>query len=176
MMKSAKQSVEWELSGETEVLGETLPQCVRHKSHMPWTRPAMEHKAALFSRISVFIRRQESSCAPFLVVSIRLFVHLSVKRVYKSLMLCYIRWWLVYRSAIIMKFLDSIFTGRMETNSPREKLVEHGGIFFWKIFCWRCHVASNTILFFRRRSSYFLYQACTWFHPVNNYKADVLCL
>jgi hypothetical protein len=31
--------VERELSGETEVLGENLPQCnfVRHKSHMTWS-------------------------------------------------------------------------------------------------------------------------------------------
>jgi hypothetical protein len=35
-MMSVKQSVEWELAGETEVLGENLPQCqfVHHKSHM----------------------------------------------------------------------------------------------------------------------------------------------
>jgi hypothetical protein len=36
MMMSLEQSVE-PLTGETEVLGETLPQClfVHHKSHMP---------------------------------------------------------------------------------------------------------------------------------------------
>jgi hypothetical protein len=40
MMMSVEQSVEWELAGETEVLGENLPQChfVHHKSHMTWTR------------------------------------------------------------------------------------------------------------------------------------------
>jgi hypothetical protein len=37
-MLSVEQSVEWELIGETEVLGENLPQCnlVHHKSHMIW--------------------------------------------------------------------------------------------------------------------------------------------
>jgi hypothetical protein len=36
MMMNMEQSVEGELAGETEVLGENLPQChsVRHKSHM----------------------------------------------------------------------------------------------------------------------------------------------
>jgi hypothetical protein len=31
--------IEWELPGETEVLGENLPQCqfIHHKSHMTWT-------------------------------------------------------------------------------------------------------------------------------------------
>jgi hypothetical protein len=43
MMMSVKQSVEWELAGETQVLGENLPQrhFVHHKSHM--TSPGIEH-------------------------------------------------------------------------------------------------------------------------------------
>jgi hypothetical protein len=41
-MMSVEQSVEWELAGETEVLGENLPQYrfVHHKSHM--TCPGLE--------------------------------------------------------------------------------------------------------------------------------------
>jgi hypothetical protein len=33
-----EQSVEWEFAGETEVLGENLPQChfAYHKTHMTW--------------------------------------------------------------------------------------------------------------------------------------------
>jgi hypothetical protein len=37
-MMNVEQLVEWRLAGETEVLGENLPQCyiVQHKSHMTW--------------------------------------------------------------------------------------------------------------------------------------------
>jgi hypothetical protein len=42
MMMNVEQSMEWELEGETEVLGENLPQChfVHHKFHMTW--PGLE--------------------------------------------------------------------------------------------------------------------------------------
>jgi hypothetical protein len=42
MMMNMEQSVEWELAGETEVLGENLPQYhfIHHKSHMTW--PGLE--------------------------------------------------------------------------------------------------------------------------------------
>jgi hypothetical protein len=42
MMMIVEQSVECELAGKTEVLGENLPQChfVHHKSHM--NRPGIE--------------------------------------------------------------------------------------------------------------------------------------
>jgi hypothetical protein len=41
-MASVEQSVEWELAGVTEVLGENLPQYhfIHHKSHMTW--PGLE--------------------------------------------------------------------------------------------------------------------------------------
>jgi hypothetical protein len=37
-MMNVELSVEWELAGETEVLGEKLPQChfVHHKFNMTW--------------------------------------------------------------------------------------------------------------------------------------------
>jgi hypothetical protein len=37
-MMSMEQSVEWELAGDTQVLGENMPQrhFVHHKSHMTW--------------------------------------------------------------------------------------------------------------------------------------------
>jgi hypothetical protein len=46
MRMIVKQLVEWRLAGETEVLGENLPQrhFVNHKSHM--TRPGLELRAA----------------------------------------------------------------------------------------------------------------------------------
>jgi hypothetical protein len=38
MMMNVEQSVEWELEGDTEVVGENLPQYnfVHHKSHTIW--------------------------------------------------------------------------------------------------------------------------------------------
>jgi hypothetical protein len=38
MTVTVEQSVEWELAGETELLGENLPQWhfAHHKSHMTW--------------------------------------------------------------------------------------------------------------------------------------------
>jgi hypothetical protein len=41
-MMSVEQSVEWELAGETEVVGENLQQChfVHDKFHMTW--PGLE--------------------------------------------------------------------------------------------------------------------------------------
>jgi hypothetical protein len=38
MMVTVEQLVEWKLAGETEVLGENLPQChfVHHKFYVTW--------------------------------------------------------------------------------------------------------------------------------------------
>jgi hypothetical protein len=46
MMVIVEQLVEWRLAGETEVLGENLPQrhFIHHKSHMTW--PVLEPRAA----------------------------------------------------------------------------------------------------------------------------------
>jgi hypothetical protein len=51
-MMSVEQSVEWELAGEAEVLGENLPQrhLVHHKSHMTW--PGMEPGKPATNRLS----------------------------------------------------------------------------------------------------------------------------
>jgi hypothetical protein len=51
MMMSVEQSVEW-VAGETEVLGEKLPQCrfVHHKSHM--SRPGLEPGKPATNRLS----------------------------------------------------------------------------------------------------------------------------
>jgi hypothetical protein len=50
MRMIVQQLVEWRLSGETEVLGEKLPQrhFVHHKSHI--TRPGFESRAAVGSQ------------------------------------------------------------------------------------------------------------------------------
>jgi hypothetical protein len=50
MRMIVEQLVEWRLSGETEVLGENLPQrhFVHHKSHM--TRLGLEPRAATVGR------------------------------------------------------------------------------------------------------------------------------
>jgi hypothetical protein len=44
------QSVEWELAGETEILGENLPQCQsnHHKSHMTWPGPRCSGNILLY--------------------------------------------------------------------------------------------------------------------------------
>jgi hypothetical protein len=48
ILMSVEQSVEWELAGETEVLGENLSQChfVNHKSHLTW--PEMKPRPPLW--------------------------------------------------------------------------------------------------------------------------------
>jgi hypothetical protein len=47
-MMNVKQSVEWEWTGETEVLGENLSQWhfIHHKFHMTW--PGLELKSPMW--------------------------------------------------------------------------------------------------------------------------------
>jgi hypothetical protein len=56
MTMSVKQSVEWELAGETEVLGGNVPRrhFVHHKSHMTWpgTEPGPPRWEANTNRLS----------------------------------------------------------------------------------------------------------------------------
>jgi hypothetical protein len=51
-MVTVEQLVEWRLAGETEVLGEHLPQryFVHHKSHMTW--PVLEPGPPATNRLS----------------------------------------------------------------------------------------------------------------------------
>jgi hypothetical protein len=66
-MMIVEQSVVWELAGETEVLGETLPQChfVRHKSHV--TRLGLEPELPLWEAADMewYIARDEEESVFF---------------------------------------------------------------------------------------------------------------
>jgi hypothetical protein len=54
MMMNVEQSVEWELAGETEVLGEILPHCrfVHHNSHMLGSNPGRHGGKLATKRLS----------------------------------------------------------------------------------------------------------------------------
>jgi hypothetical protein len=72
-MMSVEQSVEWELAGETEVLGKNLPQWhfLHHKSYMTW--PGLEPGPPATNRLSydtAFLRvSEENHEAPEKLVS-----------------------------------------------------------------------------------------------------------
>jgi hypothetical protein len=67
MRMIVEQLVEWRLAGETEALGENLPQrhFVHHKSHM--TRPGLEPRAAAVGsqRLTAWVMARPSSLTYF---------------------------------------------------------------------------------------------------------------
>jgi hypothetical protein len=83
-MINVEQSVEWELEGETEVLGENLPQChfVHHESRMTWPglnpgrrggKPAINRLSYGTANAAAYIRkvtRRISTAAPAVLGSL----------------------------------------------------------------------------------------------------------